>query len=102
MNDLAMLAPLSATFIFIAAHVLLVGLLRPRVPADVQKILFAWGRVRGGRVLSLRFRYLLPWAHIPPLPSSLAFLLKAAQASASLAVVSLLAFVIAGVAQGAA
>ena len=102
MNDLAMLAPLLATFFFIAAHVLLVGLLRPRVPADAQEVLFAWGHVRGGRVLSLRFRYLLPWVHIPPLPSPLIFLLKAAQASAALAVVSLLAFIIASVAQGAA
>jgi hypothetical protein len=102
MNDLVILASLSATFFFIAAHVLLVGLLRPRVPVDAQEVLFAWGHVRGGRVLSLRFHYLLPWVHVPPLPSPLFILLKAAQVSASLAVVSLLTFVIVSVAQGAA
>ena len=48
-------------FAFIAVHIVLAGLLRPRLALETQQALYAWGHVRGASVLSLKFRYLFPW-----------------------------------------
>jgi len=76
-------------FAFIAVHIILVGLLRPRLALETQQALYAWGHVRGGSVLSLKFRYLFPWCAVPPMSSRLLWLLRAAQLSAFFAVVAL-------------
>ena len=93
MDDLQSAILLCTMFATIAAHVVLVAILKPSVPAAFQSVLFAWGHVRGGKVMSLRIRYIVPWASVPALPQHALLLLRAAQVSAVLAVGAFVAFV---------
>lgn len=96
MNNLVTDALLFSTLAFFGIHVALVGILTPNLPAAEQKELCRWTSVRGGHMLSLRIEYLLPWTSLPPLSRSLFWLLRAAQASASIAVLSSLAVILSG------
>ena len=93
MNEEMIALLLSVALAAIAAHVVLAGLLRPRVDASLQNELFAWGYVRGGKVQSLKFRYLLPWVPVPPLSSSARWLFILSRATAAIAVIAALVLV---------
>ena len=90
MNEGMIALLLSVALIAIAAHVVLAGILRPRVEASLQAELFAWSHVRGGKVQSLKFRYLLPWVPVPPLSSSARWLFILSRATAGVAVIDVL------------
>lgn len=90
MNEDMIALLLSVALAAIAAHVVLAGILRPRVDASLQNELFAWGYVRGGKVQSLKFRYLLPWVPVPPLSSSARWLFILSRATAGIAVIDVL------------
>jgi hypothetical protein len=96
MDSLVSDAFLFTTLAFFCIHVVLVAVLKPRVSAASRQILFAWASVSGGHIESLKFKYLLPWVPLPPLPTRPLYLLRAAQASASIAVASLLIMVLVG------
>ncbi|WP_158754813.1 hypothetical protein [Dyella sp. S184] len=96
MNNLATDVLLFTTLAFFGVHVVLVGILTPKLPAASQQVLCAWASVRGGHVLSLKLKYLLPWVSLPPLSRGLFWLLRAAQASVSIAMLSLLAMILSG------
>jgi len=93
MNEGIIALLLSVALAAIAAHVVLTGLLRPRVEASLQTELFAWGYVRGGKVQSLKFKYLLPWVPVPPLSSSARWLFILSRTTAGIAVIAALILV---------
>ncbi|OOG52329.1 hypothetical protein [Rhodanobacter sp. C03] len=97
MSNLLTDALLFATLAFFGVHVVLVGILTPRLPAASQQVLCAWASVRGGQVLSLKFKYLLPWVSLPPLSRGQFLLLRSAQASASIAMLALLAMILSAI-----
>jgi hypothetical protein len=96
MNEDMIALLLSVALAAIAAHVVFAGILRPRVEASLQAELFAWGHVRGGKVQSLKFRYLLPWVPVPPLPSSARWLFILSRATAGIAVIAAIILVALG------
>ena len=93
MNEDMIALLLTVALAAIAAHVVLAGILRPRVEVSMQSELFAWGHVRGGKVQSLKFRYLLPWVPVPPLSSSARWLFIFSRVTASIAVIAALVLV---------
>jgi hypothetical protein len=96
MDSLVSDAFLFVTLAFFCIHIVLVAVLKPRLPIASRQTLFAWASDRGGHHESLRFKYLLPWVPVPALPKRPLCLLRAAQASASIALASLLIMVFVG------
>jgi hypothetical protein len=81
-----------------AGHVIFAGLLRQRLQQPAQAELFAWGRVHGSKVQSLRLKYILPWTPTPAIAPHARGLLVVARLSAAIAACAAACLVAYGVA----
>ncbi len=82
---------LFVAFVGVITHMILASLLRNRIAPGSSEFaeLFSWGHVRGGRVQSLKFKFLFPWVETPNISGTSRRIFFLAQVSALVTVVAI-------------